>query len=194
MRRLRMEFEESRSCEARRRLLAACDAAQPKWAKSRFDGALVDRLTHHVHILPMNRKSYRLALHAAKSHVCKEEVVARHRDNVWAYAVGPGFGRADEEGRLAALHPTVKPTAMIADAILDVTRRGDIILDPFLGSGSNSDGLRADGAKLLWARTRPDLLRRHRASLAGLFRRRGASGDDWRELRRRGCDAAWDRG
>ena len=60
----------------------------------------------------------------------------RHRDNVWAYAVGPSFGRAGEEGRLAALHPTVKPTAMIADAILDITRRGDIVLDSFLGSGS----------------------------------------------------------
>jgi hypothetical protein len=33
----------------------------------------------------------------------------RHRSNVWAYSVGPGFGRAGEEGRLAALHPTVKP-------------------------------------------------------------------------------------
>jgi DNA modification methylase len=60
----------------------------------------------------------------------------RHRSNVWAYAAGPGFGRAGEEGHLAALHPTVKPVAMIADAILDVTRRGDIVLDPFLGSGS----------------------------------------------------------
>ena len=60
----------------------------------------------------------------------------RNRSNVWAYAVGPGFGRAGEEGRLAALHSTVKPTAMIADAILDVTRRGDIVLDPFSGSGA----------------------------------------------------------
>ena len=60
----------------------------------------------------------------------------RNRSNVWAYAAGPGFGRAGEEGHLAALHPTVKPTAMIADAILDVTRRGDIVLDPFLGSGT----------------------------------------------------------
>ncbi len=60
----------------------------------------------------------------------------RNRSNVWAYAVGPGFGRAGEEGHLAALHPTVKPTAMIADAILDVTRRGEIVLDPFLGSGA----------------------------------------------------------
>ena len=60
----------------------------------------------------------------------------RNRTNVWAYAVGPAFGRAGEEGHLAALHPTVKPTTMIADAILDVTRRGDIVLDPFLGSGA----------------------------------------------------------
>ncbi len=60
----------------------------------------------------------------------------RNRSNVWSYAVGPGFGRAGEEGRLADLHPTVKPTAMAADAILDVTRRGDIVLDPFLGSGT----------------------------------------------------------
>jgi DNA modification methylase len=34
------------------------------------------------------------------------------------------------------LHPTVKPVAMVADAILDVTRRGDIVLDSFLGSGA----------------------------------------------------------
>jgi DNA modification methylase len=58
------------------------------------------------------------------------------RSNVWAYAVGPGFGRAGEEGPLAVLHPTVKPIGMVADAILDVTRRGDIVLDPFLGSGT----------------------------------------------------------
>ena len=60
----------------------------------------------------------------------------RNRTNVWRYANGPGFGRAGEEGHLAALHPTVKPTTMIADAILDVTRRGDIVLDSFLGSGA----------------------------------------------------------
>ena len=60
----------------------------------------------------------------------------RNRTNVWSYANGPGFGRAGEEGHLSALHPTVKPATMIADAILDVTRRGDIVLDSFLGSGA----------------------------------------------------------
>ena len=38
--------------------------------------------------------------------------------------------------RLNELHPTVKPTGMIADALLDCSNRGDIVLDPFLGSGS----------------------------------------------------------
>src|SRR5713101_5075194 len=46
------------------------------------------------------------------------------------------FGRRGEEGNLAALHPTVKPVALIADALLDCSARGDLVLDPFLGSGS----------------------------------------------------------
>ena len=41
-----------------------------------------------------------------------------------------------EEGNLLALHPTVKPVAMVADAILDCSARGDIVLDGFLGSGT----------------------------------------------------------
>jgi DNA modification methylase len=61
----------------------------------------------------------------------------RNRTNVWAYAASPGFGRAGEEGHLTALHPTIKPVAMVADAILDSSRRGDIVLDPFLGSGTS---------------------------------------------------------
>ncbi len=60
----------------------------------------------------------------------------RNRSNVWAYAGQPAFGRVGEEGRLGDLHPTVKPVAMVADAILDSSRRGDIVLDPFLGSGT----------------------------------------------------------
>ena len=41
-------------------------------------------------------------------------------------------GRLDE----LAMHPTVKPVAMLADAIRDVTKRGAVVLDPFAGSGS----------------------------------------------------------
>jgi DNA modification methylase len=58
----------------------------------------------------------------------------RYRTNVWEYAGVNTFrtGRLDE----LAMHPTVKPVAMLADAIRDVTKRGDIVLDPFAGSGS----------------------------------------------------------
>lgn len=60
----------------------------------------------------------------------------RSRSNVWSYPGANSFGRSSDEGNLLALHPTVKPVALVADAILDSTCRGDIVLDPFLGSGS----------------------------------------------------------
>lgn len=58
----------------------------------------------------------------------------RYRTNVWDYAGVNAMkrGRMDE----IAMHPTVKPVALVADAILDVTRRGALVLDPFGGSGS----------------------------------------------------------
>ena len=60
----------------------------------------------------------------------------RHRSNTWTYPAINNFGRASDEGNLLAMHPTVKPVALVADAILDCSRRGDIVLDAFLGSGS----------------------------------------------------------
>jgi DNA modification methylase len=58
----------------------------------------------------------------------------RSRSNVWSYAGVNSFraGRLDE----LAIHPTVKPVALVADAMRDCSRRGDIILDPFMGSGT----------------------------------------------------------
>jgi DNA methylase/ParB/Sulfiredoxin domain len=60
----------------------------------------------------------------------------RNRTNVWSYPGINCFGRAGEEGKLLVLHPTVKPVALIADAIMDCPSRRDIVLDGFLGSGS----------------------------------------------------------
>jgi DNA modification methylase len=60
----------------------------------------------------------------------------RNRTNVWNYPSVGGIGRQSEEGNLLALHPTVKPVALVADAILDCSSRGDVVLDAFLGSGS----------------------------------------------------------
>jgi DNA modification methylase len=58
----------------------------------------------------------------------------RYRTNVWDYAgiSSISASRGDE----LAMHPTVKPVAMVADAIRDCSKRGDIVLDAFAGSGS----------------------------------------------------------
>ncbi len=60
----------------------------------------------------------------------------RNRSNVWTYA-GVNTFRTDRMEELN-LHPTVKPVALVADAMRDCTHRGDIVLDPFLGSGTTA--------------------------------------------------------
>jgi DNA modification methylase len=60
----------------------------------------------------------------------------RSRSNVWRYPGVNSPARRGREGNLLELHPTVKPVAMVADAILDCSARGDIVLDAFLGSGT----------------------------------------------------------
>jgi DNA modification methylase len=57
----------------------------------------------------------------------------RYRTNIWNYAGVNSFGKNQEDLKL---HPTVKPVELIRDAILDASKRGDIVLDAFLGSGS----------------------------------------------------------
>lgn len=71
----------------------------------------------------------------------------RNRTNVWTY---PGVNTF-RPGRLEELkaHPTAKPVAMVKDAILDVSRRGDIVLDPFLGAGSTLIAAQRSGRRAL---------------------------------------------
>ncbi len=72
--------------------------------------------------------------HGIKPHLNNIELGkhGRYRTNVWDYEGVNGFTRKDE----LSLHPTVKPVELIADAILDTTKRNNIVLDSFLGSGS----------------------------------------------------------
>jgi DNA modification methylase len=58
----------------------------------------------------------------------------RHRTNVWKYPGFSSFGRGRTEA--LAMHPTVKPVAMVMDALMDCSNRGGIVLDPFGGSGT----------------------------------------------------------
>src|SRR5574344_419803 len=57
----------------------------------------------------------------------------RYRTNVWDYAGVNSFGGDKDK---LNMHPTIKPVEMVKDAILDVSARGDIVLDAFLGSGT----------------------------------------------------------
>jgi hypothetical protein len=58
----------------------------------------------------------------------------RNRTNIWSYASVNTFGGSRQQDLV--LHPTVKPLGLVADAIMDVTRRGEKVLDLFLGSGT----------------------------------------------------------
>jgi DNA modification methylase len=60
----------------------------------------------------------------------------RNRTNVWNYPAVNSFSRTSDEGNILAWHPTPKPVALVADAMLDASARGDLVLDGFLGSGT----------------------------------------------------------
>ncbi|MGB9647109.1 MAG: DNA methyltransferase [Stellaceae bacterium] len=111
----------------------------------------------------------------------------RNRSNVWHYPGANSFARCGKEGNLLALHPTVKPVAMVADAILDCSARGDIVLDAFLGSGTTliaaeRTGRRCHGMELDPAYV--DTSVRRWQKLTGGSARHAASGRSFDDLAR----------
>ena len=104
---------------------AACDLAV--WVKSNAGQGSFYRSQHElVGIFRVGEETHLNNIELGRH--------GRSRSNVWHYAGVNSFraGRLDE----LKSHPTVKPVAMIADAIKDCTRRGDIVLDTFCGSGT----------------------------------------------------------
>lgn len=100
------------------------------WAKDNAGMGSLYRSQHELVLVFKHGKD------AHQNHV-QLGVHGRYRSNVWNYPGVNSFGRNTEEGNLLALHPTVKPVALVADAMLDTSSRGDIVLDPFLGSGTS---------------------------------------------------------
>jgi DNA modification methylase len=99
------------------------------WVKDNAGMGALYRSQHElVFVFKKDRSSHRNNIELGRH--------GRNRSNVWHYPGLNNFGRKGEEGNLAALHPTVKPVALIADAILDCSARGVLVLDPFIGSGS----------------------------------------------------------
>ena len=96
---------------------------------------------------------------------------------------------ASEEGNLLALHPTVKPVAMVADAILDCSARGDIVLDGFLGSGTTVIAAERTGRRCYGLELDPgyvDTIIRRWQELTGGERSHAASGRSFDNL---SCEA-----
>ena len=96
------------------------------WAKTNGGMGSLYRSQHEL--LPLFKKGK--APHINNVERGKKQ---RWRSNVWTY---PGARLASEARDGPSHHPTVKPVAMLEDALLDMTERGDIVIDPFLGSGS----------------------------------------------------------
>jgi DNA modification methylase len=96
------------------------------WAKT--DGAMGNLYRSQHELLPLFKKGK-----APHIHNVKRGKKGRSRSNVWTYPRAR-LGSEARQGRQD--HPTVKPVALLEDALLDMSERGDIVIDPFLGSGS----------------------------------------------------------
>ncbi len=115
----------------------------------------------------------------------------RYRTNVWSYPGINSFGKERDDD--LAVHPTVKPVALVADAILDCSRRGGIVLDTFAGSGTTllaaeRTGRRGYGMELdaLYC----DVIVRRVAKLIGLRAIHAENGKSFADLERdRNCEA-----
>lgn len=106
----------------------------------------------------------------------------RDRTNVWLY---PSPRTPSEEGKLLALHPTVKPVGLVADAILDCSARGDIVLDGFLGSGTTLIAAERIGRRCYGLELDPlyvDTIVRRWQSMTGEHARDSATGRSFKEL------------
>jgi DNA modification methylase len=97
------------------------------WAKTNGGMGSLYRSQHEL--LPLFKKG--TAPHVNNVELGKR---GRYRSNLWTYPGASSLGSDARRG--LSDHPTVKPTAMLEDALLDLTNRGDLVLDPFLGSGS----------------------------------------------------------
>jgi DNA modification methylase len=111
----------------------------------------------------------------------------RNRSNVWDYPGVNSFARCGVEGNLLALHPTVKPVAMVADAILDCSARRDIVLDAFLGSGTTVIAAERTGRRCYGLELDPayvDTVVRRWQALTGGSARHAANGRSFEDLAR----------
>jgi hypothetical protein len=110
------------------------------WSKTNAGMGSLYRSQHELVFLFRNGKEQHLNNIQLGRH-------GRWRTNVWTYPGATGCARKGTKDAIA-IHPTVKSIALVSDAVLDCSRRNDVVLDPFIGSGT---------AILACERTYPDI-------------------------------------
>ena len=152
------------------------------WAKTNAGMGSLYRSQHEL--LPLFKKGN--ARHVNNIDLGKR---GRWRSNMWTY---PGASSLGSDARRGLQdHPTVKPTAMLEDALLDLTNRGDIVIDPFLGSGLDPDCRQQIRSRLSRRRARSALRRRDRPPLRGDHWKICDARGQRRDLRRTHKEAPW---
>jgi DNA modification methylase len=117
----------------------------------------------------------------------------RWRSNVWTYAGASSLGSDARRGLQD--HPTVKPVAMLEDALLDLTHRGEVVADPFLGSGSTLVAAERTGRRCFGVELDPayvDLICRRYEEITGTPVALEGTGETLEALaRRRAAERGW---
>ncbi|WP_431300269.1 DNA modification methylase [Tabrizicola sp. BL-A-41-H6] len=106
----------------------------------------------------------------------------RNRSNVWEYGGATSGNTAEDD---FGLHPTVKPVALIRDAILDVSAPGELVIDCFLGSGSTLIAAETSGRRCLGVEIEPayiDVALRRWMALTGREAVHAATGETFSDL------------
>jgi DNA modification methylase len=98
------------------------------WSKTNAGMGSLYRSQHELVFLFRNGKEQHLNNIELGRH-------GRWRSNLWTYPGATGFARKGTKDALA-IHPTVKPISLVSDAVLDCSKRNDVVLDPFIGSGT----------------------------------------------------------
>ena len=156
------------------------------WSKSNAGQGSLWRSQHEL--LPVLKKGSAPALNNVEL-----GRFGRWRSNVWCYPGASSVGSDAREG--LAVHPTVKPRVLLEDALLDVSDRGEIVLEPFAGSGSTLIAAEATDRVCRAIEIDGQLLRRRHPPLAEVDRRRGCPRADRRDPHdRRGPALARGRG
>jgi DNA modification methylase len=116
-------------------LLAVAGSVYPQfenlcvWVKEKAGQGSLYRSQHElVFVFRVGKKPHQNHSQSVES--------GRHRSNVWNYRRVAPVARNADDGIKSTPHSKSRPVELVADAILDCTARGDIVLDPFLGSGS----------------------------------------------------------